>query len=164
MIFTISVEALTALISSICAIFTAILIPLWRAYRKEKKKVEQRISVIDSVPDALKSIETKLNSVREDISKIDDQQLALGDGQEILEAKFDQFETQQLKHIINDAFFGYKDITEIPDEVLVNASQCCDIYLGKGLNHETGARCELIYEELKRRQRTKAYPSRKEDE
>ena len=45
---------------------------------------------------------------------------------------------------------------DIPQEVLVNASECCDSYLSKGLNHEVGARCKIIYKEIERRELEKS--------
>ena len=55
--------------------------------------------------------------------------------------------------MINDVYNGYGKAENIPYEMLLNASQCCEIYVeDKHLNHEIGARCKLINEELERRQ------------
>lgn len=61
---------------------------------------------------------------------------------------YDVFTIQNYKYMINDAYFGYDDISDIPDEVLTNACECCDIYVNqKGRNHEIKPRCVRLWKE-----------------
>ena len=54
--------------------------------------------------------------------------------------------------MINDAYFGYTNIHEIPDDILTNACECCEIYVNKRHhNHEIKPRCKLMWEEQERR-------------
>lgn len=65
---------------------------------------------------------------------------------------YDVFTIQNYKYMINDAYFGYNDISEIPDEVLTNACECCDIYVNqKGRNHEIKPRCVRLWKEQENR-------------
>jgi hypothetical protein len=58
---------------------------------------------------------------------------------------YDDFTTQNLKYMINDAFFSYHSIKEIPEEILINACECCEIYVNKKQkNHEIRPKCLLL--------------------
>lgn len=121
---------------------------------KEKKALQQkRNETINSIPAHFARMEAKQVEVEENLrSEIQD----LKETQEKSDKRFDIYETQDLKYKIVDAFYSAKSIQEVPYEVLLIASECCDIYKSKGLNHEVGAKCDIIYEEIERRQRLKA--------
>ena len=141
-----------AIVGTIIAIITSILIPIIARLLKQRRKTAKRNEIIDSVPEALKDIQTGISDIKEDQNVIKFNQQMQEKNMKSLEKRYDQLETQQLKYIINDAFFSCGGHVEnIPYEVLVNAAECAEIYLAKGLNHETGARCHLIFEELRRR-------------
>lgn len=141
-----------AIVGTICAIITTILIPVVAYFFKQKRKNTKRNEIIDAVPNALDDIKTGISDIKEDQNVIKFNQQMQEKNMKSLEKRYDQLETQQLKYIINDAFFSCGGHVEnIPYEVLVNAAECAEIYLAKGLNHETGARCHLIFEELRRR-------------
>lgn len=141
-----------AIVGTIIAIITSILIPIIACLLKQRRKTAKRNEIIDSVPEALKDIQTGISDIKEDQNVIKFNQQMQEKNMKSLEKRYDQLETQQLKYIINDAFFSCGGHVEnIPYEVLVNAAECAEIYLAKGLNHETGARCHLIFEELRRR-------------
>lgn len=141
-----------AIVGTIIAIITSILIPIIARLLKQRRKTAKRNEIIDSVPEALKDIQTGISDIKEDQNVIKFNQQMQEKNMKSLEKRYDQLETQQLKYIINDAFFSCGGHVEnIPYEVLVNAAECAEIYLAKGLNHETGARCQLIFKELQRR-------------
>lgn len=141
-----------AVVGALCAILTTILIPLSAKIIKQYRKNRQRIETLNNVPDALSSIQEGIDDIKEDQNVIKYNQQINEGRMTALEKRYDSLETQQLKYIINDAFFSCGGHVEnIPYEVLVNAAECAEIYLDKGLNHETGARCHLIFEELRRR-------------
>lgn len=117
--------------------------------RKHYKRAAQvredearRKKLIDKLPSTLDRIEEKINTTCQTV--------------EDLESKFDLMDTQFLKYRITDAFYGYGGLANIPYEVLVGASQCGELYMRKGLNHEIGSQVKLINEELENRQRQKA--------
>jgi hypothetical protein len=135
-----------------CSILVTILIPIIGRLIKARRRNQQRIDIIDHVPEALKDIQQGISDIKEDQNIIKFNQQIQEQNMKSLEKRYDQLETQQLKYIINDAFFSCGGHVEnIPYEVLVNAAECAEIYLSKGLNHETGARCHLIFEEMRRR-------------
>ena len=117
---------------------------------KERKTKKQQViaqqqelpKVLKSIDERLIAIESKQNSSQEEIKE--------------LKEKFDHLETQELRYMINDSFLGYNNIHEVPNEQLLNAADCCEIYLAKGLNHATGARCKLIAAEIDRREKKRA--------
>lgn len=141
-----------AIVAAVCAILTTILIPLSVRLVKNRKKTQKRNEFIDELPSILSDIKEGISDIKEDQNVIKYNQQIQEKNMKSLENRYDQLETQQLKYIINDAFFSCGGHVEnIPYEVLVNAAECAEIYLAKGLNHETGARCHLIFQELQRR-------------
>lgn len=141
-----------AIVAAVCAILTTILIPLSVRLVKSRKKTQTRNEFIDELPSILSEIKEGISDIKEDQNVIKYNQQIQEKNMKSLENRYDQLETQQLKYIINDAFFSCGGHVEnIPYEVLVNAAECAEIYLAKGLNHETGARCHLIFQELQRR-------------
>lgn len=141
-----------AVVATICAIITTILVPIGAHFIKQQRKNKKRNECIDALPNDLAEIKSGISDIKTDQNVIKFNQQMAEQRMTRLEKRYDALETQQLKYIINDAFFSYgDDLEKMPYEVLVNAAECADIYLSKGLNHETGARCHLIYAELERR-------------
>lgn len=153
-----SVGEITAIIGAVLAILTSVIIPLYKYFNKKHKDYEKNVQKLVAVDKQVDSLISQIDKVTELCNTLAVAQTEMHNTCKDLLSKMDRFETQQLKHIINDAFLGYDCIEEIPDEILIGASQSCDIYVGKGLNHETGSRCKLIYKELERRQILKAHP------
>lgn len=149
-------EIVASILASITTLLTVIFIPFCVKMKKRVKEAQKNRQTIEQIPTALASIDKKLTNLENNIEELKDEQNHIITQQEEQEKRFSQLETMQLKHMINDAFYGYGSVRDIPDEELISASQCADLYLAKGLNHETGARCEIIYEELKRRQRERS--------
>lgn len=119
---------------------------------RRRKEVQQKDAAIVALPKQLTGIQESLSDIKEDQNIIKYNQQVQDSRLKQLEKRYDALETQQLKYIINDAFFSCNGhVEDMPYEVLVNAAECADIYIKKGLNHETGARCKIIYAELERR-------------
>lgn len=142
LITIVEVSVAIGIVATLLSLFTPLVVKTRKVYKKQKNEKKRRNSIIDSLPDKLEKIDVRLCSSENCTTSIKKQ--------------FDKFEVHQLKYIINDAFFGYKTVMEIPQEVLINASECCDSYLSKGLNHEVGARCKIIYKEIERRELEKS--------
>lgn len=153
-----SVGEITAIIGAVLALFTSVIIPLYKHFDKKHKEYENNIKKLKEIDNQVDNLLGQIDRVTEICYNLASAQAEMNDTCRDLLTKMDRFETQQLKHIINDAFLGYDSIEDIPDEILIGASQSCDIYIGKGLNHETGSRCQLIYRELERRQVLRAHP------
>lgn len=141
-----------AWVAALCAVITTILIPIFCKWQKRRKEAQQKDEAIVALPQQLDSIQNSLSDIKEDQNIIKYNQQVQDKRLEKLEKRYDALETQQLKYIINDAFFSCNGhVEDMPYEMLVNAAECADIYLKKGLNHETGARCKIIYAEMERR-------------
>ena len=117
--------------------------------KDRKTKKQQAVAQQQELPKVLKSIDERLTTIE---NKQNSSQEEIKD----LKEKFDDLETQELRYMINDSFLGYNNIHEVPNEQLLNAADCCRIYLAKGLNHATGARCKLIAAEIERREKKRA--------
>ena len=142
-----SLEAIIGL--SLTALSTIFIPILKKRYNKKKKKEEKEKkneTIINSIPECLKALQEENKTIKDMINDIKKHQ-------QYTQNELEQYQIQTLKYMINDAFFGFNNIHEIPYETLIIAAEGCDIYVGKGYNHEVGARCQLIYQEIERRQR-----------
>jgi predicted nuclease with TOPRIM domain len=158
-----------AIITAVASILGA-LVTLFGLYVTFKKKIKDhfarkhhRNDIIDSLPDHFEKIQNQIDSINATQDDMQEQVSDIAKHQENLETSFDTLETNALRYSINDIFFGYHNIEDVPDEMLSNAAKSCDIYLAKGLNHETGARCKVIYAEIERRQQKKAQEETKHE-
>ena len=145
----------TALVGVALSLLTVIVFPVMKYLNKKRKEYNQTVNGLLDVTQGLNNASEAVREMSKEVAEVKTSINDLSNDLQDLREKTSIFETQQLKYMINDALFGYDCIEDIPDEVLLNASQCCVIYIGKGLNHETGAKCKLIYKELERRQAEK---------
>lgn len=143
-----TVGEITGIIGACATVVTVFLVPIARAIKshqkekaKEKEKQRKRDEKLDAIYDKMSTIDSnqqELNNIKTQFDHF------LVD--------YDEFTTQNLKYMINDAFFGYENIHEIPIDVLTNACECCEIYVNKRhKNHEIRPRCELLWREQERR-------------
>lgn len=152
MFLTLSAGEITGLIGAVTTIFTVFIIPIYRNIKKKKKMREeelerqkQRDIKIDALYDKVSSIDTKLES-----NSQQDQQIK--ETLDNFKADYESFSTQNLKFMINDAYLSYASVHDIPEEILINACECCEIYVNKRhLNHEIHPRCEILWKERERR-------------
>ena len=150
-LLSISSGELAAVISALCAAATVLLFPLLKFLKRVFCKLRSKHNVLDKLPELVLKLDKKIDKLQEDVEEIKEQQFVMSNQQEAYEKHFDEYETQQLRYMISDVFFSYSSIEDIPDEMLLNAEENCGIYLGKGLNHETAARCKVIEKEIERR-------------
>ena len=153
MILALTGQEWIALLGVICTILSVVVIPVAKFVKKKRDQYLNTIKTVQYMSKGADETLKAINNIKDDINEMKSGMEDINNQFKEMKEKTDKFETQQLKYMINDAFYSFNGIEEIPDEVLINASQCCDIYVGKGLNHETGARCKLIYAELERRQK-----------
>jgi len=123
-----NIEAVIGIIGAAATVMTVFIVPFGKWIKKRRieknKEKQQALAREQKIVDSLQEIKEDLSSFRAD---------------------YDDFTTQNLKYMINDAFFGYNSIHEIPDDILINACECCDIYINKKKrNHEMKPRCEMI--------------------
>ena len=147
----------TAVIGVATTIVCSIVIPLFKFFEKRKRQYEETVNKVRAIETEVTRLSNQIDEMMTVCSNLTEIQSRMTETYDSLMTQIDRFETQQLKHVINDAFLGYDCIEDIPDEILIGASQSCDIYIGKGLNHETGSRCHLIFQELERRQAIRAH-------
>lgn len=142
---TITVAEISGIIGIVATVTTVFLVPFLKWHKKRKKQQED---------DRLERQET-LRLLKDLKSKVLVIDKGVAENSATLEKfllDYDDFTTQNLKFMINDAFFTYNTVFEIPDEVLINACECCEIYVNKKhKNHEIKPRCRLLWEELERR-------------
>lgn len=135
---SLSVQEWIAVIGVTLSILTTIIVPLVKKYKKTQvqknnKKIQNQ-EILNEIP----GLVTAVNTLKEQLDSF--------------YQDYSEFSTQNLKYMINDAYFCYQDITDIPDDILTNACECCEIYVNKRKkNHEIRPRCEKLWSELERR-------------
>jgi hypothetical protein len=143
-----TVGEITGIIGACATVVTVFLVPIARAiksHQKEKAKEKEKQRKRDEKLDAIYNKISTIDSNQEELNNIKTQF-------DNFLVDYDEFTTQNLKYMINDAFFGYENIHEIPNDVLTNACECCEIYVNKRhKNHEIRPRCELLWREQERR-------------
>lgn len=143
-----TVGEITGIIGACATVVTVFLVPIARAiksHQKEKAKEKEKQRKRDEKLDAIYNKMSTIDSNQQELNNIKTQF-------DNFLVDYDEFTTQNLKYMINDAFFGYENIHEIPNDVLTNACECCEIYVNKRhKNHEIRPRCELLWREQERR-------------
>lgn len=123
------------------SILTVLIIPLYKWTYAQRKEQERR-------GQSLEEISRKVDNINKDIKDIKKEQSKFNEFCE----EYDEFFVQNLKYMINDSYVDYHNLAEIPDEKLINACECCEIYVTKKhLNHEIRPRCEQLWKERERR-------------
>ena len=140
-----SVGEISGVVGIAATLTTAFLVPFVKWWKKRKKEQDDK-NAKQAARDA------KLDTLCEVVGVIKHQVDKNCDILTNYINDYDEFTTQNLKYMINDAYFGYDDIHDIPDDVLTNACECCEIYVNKKhKNHEIKPRCRLLWEEQERR-------------
>lgn len=145
MFLSLTTGEITGIIGAAATVLTVFIIPTLKSAKKRVIKLQQENA-------DKKQQQTALNLVIEQLGEIKKENADLRTKLDSFFEDYDEFTIQNLKYMINDAFFGYDDIHDIPDEVLTNACECCEIYVNKRhKNHEIRPRCALLWEEQERR-------------
>lgn len=133
------------IIGGVLAILTSVSIPIFKWYKKKKNQYTKNINIIQSNNEKIDSLSSSIDKILEHDTMLDTKlQNFIND--------YEEFSTQNLKYIINDAYFSFKSISELPDDILINACECCEIYVNKRhRNHEIRPRCDILWQELERR-------------
>lgn len=135
----------TGIIGAAATVLTVFIIPIVKLIKKriieaQQEKIERQQQ------------QATLIFVVEQLEEIKDNNNALDQKIDNFLTDYDEFTTQNLKYMINDAYFSYKDVHEIPDDILTNACECCEIYVIKRhKNHEIRPRCNKLWDEQERR-------------
>lgn len=142
---TLATGEIVGIIGAFATVFTVFIVPFWKWYKKQKQK---RIDDAEQLHEDRERQQKMYEIVKELKTTVNENGKSLNE----FRSDYDDFTIQNLKYMINDAFFSYHSVHEIPQEILVNACECCDIYVyKKNRNHEIKPRCKLLWEELERR-------------
>lgn len=143
---------ITGIIGAIATVFTVFIVPFVKWYKKRKIKIQEERLEQERVKQQQVDMIESINALSDAVEQIS--QNVNENGQKLAAFTEDQeaFTIQNLKFMINNAYLGYHSEHEIPYEVLVNACECCEIYVHKKhQNHEIHPRCERLWGELERR-------------
>lgn len=152
MFLSLTTGEITGIIGAAATVLTVFIIPMLKSAKKRVIKLQQEDADKKQQQIERQQQQTALNLVIEQLGEIKRENADLRTKLDSFFEDYDEFTIQNLKYMINDAFFGYDNIHDIPDEVLTNACECCEIYVNKRhKNHEIRPRCALLWEEQERR-------------
>lgn len=140
------------LIGVIISVVTSITIPVKKIIKKKREARLKDEENRKNTQEKLYAIDTRLLSLENSSTNTSHKLENILNKLEDFFDDYDEFSTQNLKYMINDAYFCYESIEDIPEDILLNACECCDIYVHKrGKNHEIRPRCEILWRELENR-------------
>lgn len=152
MFLSLTTGEITGIIGAAATVLTVFIIPIVKSIKKRIIRMQQERVEKEQEKVERQQQQATLTFVVEQLKEIKDDNIALDQKIDSFLQDYGEFTTQNLKYMINDAFFGYSDIHEIPDDVLTNACECCEIYVNKRhKNHEIRPRCALLWDEQERR-------------
>lgn len=141
-----------ALVGLILSLLTVVLIPTIKWMRKKIVKYKKDMQQIQDNKKSAENNTAMIQKIDEKLEIMIENQINLEETLADYLEDYGEFTIQNLKYMINDAFFGYNNIHDIPDDVLLNACECCEIYVNKRHhNHEIKPRCKMLWDELERR-------------
>lgn len=147
-----SISEWIGLIGITISVITSITIPIKKIIKKKKEDKQKEEKDKKMQQDKLKNIDERLTSLEASSQNTSKQTEDILRKLENFFDDYDEFSTQNLKYMINDAYFCYESIEDIPEDILLNACECCDIYVHKrNKNHEIRPRCEILWKELEDR-------------
>lgn len=145
MILTNSWEVIKDVLSIVELLGILVVIPIYNKIIKIQKQNKKDRKTLDDLPQTLQEVNNSITQVNKEVGEI--KQVVTSHKKD-----YNEFEIQNLKFMINDAFFTYGRLEDIPNDVLTNACECCDIYvIDRGKNHEIRPRCTHLWKELERR-------------
>ena len=152
MFLALSVGEIIGLTGAITTVFTAFIVPIYRYIKNKKKLIREEL-------ERQKQRDNKISELCDKISNIDDRlkenakrDIQIKDTLNNFKNDYKKFSVQNLKFMINDAYLSYPSVKDIPEEILINACECCEIYVNeRHLNHEIHPRCEVLWKERERR-------------
>ena len=149
-----NIGSVAAAISGILALASAvygIYIKCSKKYKAKKAKKLQRDIVIDNISKNFETIDDKIDEIVQHHEDLANDVAELKNSNDQLNKLLDQMDTTVLRNLIWTTVGGCEDFSDIPDRQLRMALEGCDIYLGKGENHETARICAELRNEQDRR-------------
>jgi hypothetical protein len=118
------------------------------------KKIErsnERADTVDSLPEVLNKLAEDVEAIKESNISQSGEISRLSDNIDSLETQLLDFERQEIVREVNNTFYSFSSLKDIPDDILEDTLDSCEIYIRNGHNHNTKPKCELLAEEYNRR-------------
>ena len=139
-----TVEAIGTIVGVSLSLLTVIVFPIYRKIKKDiKAREDQKAKVANNEKQLelnirrIASLETSVTTILKNQDR---------DRQEALAR-----EIRDIKVYINDIYYSYKTVQEIPNEMFINGFNLCARYLELGQNHEMKPICKSFADEYTRR-------------
>lgn len=151
MILTSSADII-GIIGAAATVMTVFVAPIYKWIRSQHKKYEEEQKKQQARDQRLAELYEKILNLEIQLQKNNERDEKMQQKLDNFFEDNEDFVIQNLKYMINDAYLSYSTVQEIPDEKLINACECCEIYVNKKhLNHEIHPRCEVLWAERERR-------------
>lgn len=125
--------------------------PVYKFIKHKAQKAQKQSQTIDALPGALKQLSDDIQDIKDSNQKQNEQIATLNKKVDNLDKQLTDFERQEIVREVNNTFYSFKTLEEIPDDILHDTLDSCAIYLKNGYNHNTKPKCELLALEYNRR-------------
>lgn len=125
--------------------------PLCKWLHKKIERSNQRADTVDGLPEVLNKLAEDVEAIKESNISQSGEISRLSDSIDSLETQLLDFERQEIVREVNNTFYSFNSLKDIPDDILEDTLDSCEIYIRNGYNHNTRPKCELLAEEYNRR-------------
>ncbi len=129
----------------------SLLKPLYKWIKKKADKAQQNSQTLKQLPGQLNQISEDISSIKESSQKQNDDIAEVKKTVTKLQNQINDFERQEIVREVNNTFYSFPSLQDIPDDILQDTLESCEIYISNGYNHNTKPKCELLIEEYNRR-------------
>lgn len=125
--------------------------PLIKLIKAKIKKAQNQSKTIEALPGALNQLKNDIQEIKDDNKKQNDEIANLSSKVDNLDRQLTDFERQEIVREVNNTFYSFEKLENIPDDILKDTLDSCAIYINNGYNHTTRPKCDLLMQEYNRR-------------
>lgn len=125
--------------------------PLAKLINAKIKKAQNQSKTIEALPQALQQLTDDIQDIKESNKQQNEEIANLNNKVDNLDRQLSDFERQEIVREVNNTFYSFDKLENIPDDILKDTLDSCSIYINNGYNHTTKPKCELLALEYNRR-------------
>lgn len=135
----------------IIASVIGLMAPIHKLIKEKVKKIKEQTSNLEQLPLQIQKLSRDINNIKENNEKQNEDINTINTKIDSIVMQITDFERQEIIREVNNTFYSFPSLEDIPDDILQDTLDSCEIYLRSGYNHNTKPKCELLQEEYNRR-------------
>ena len=125
--------------------------PVYKLIKSKIQKAQNQSKTLEALPKVLDKLNNDIQEIKEGNQQQNQEISALSKKIDKVDNRLTDFERQEIVREVNNTFHTFKNLEEIPDDILKDTLDSCSIYIKNGYNHTTKPKCELLAKEYNRR-------------